>query len=107
METIVQNKIDKEVKEGRVLGPFPTPPIERLRVSPLGIIPKKAQGEFRLNHHLSFLEGTSVNDAILPELCTVRYISFNEAVSMVRRCGVGAEMAKCDIKSAFRILPVP
>ena len=25
---------------------------------------------------------------------------------MIRKCGVGAELAKCDIKSMFRILPV-
>ena len=42
----MQNKIDKEVKEGRVLGLFPTPPIENLRVSPLSIVPQKAHGEF-------------------------------------------------------------
>ena len=68
-------------------------------------MPKKAQGEFRLIYHLSFPEGASVNDAIPPELCLVRYTSLDEAVRMVKKCGVGAEMAKCDIKS-FRILPV-
>ena len=47
MEEVVQGKIDKEVCEGRVLGPFPMPPLETLRVSPLGIVPKKAPGEFR------------------------------------------------------------
>ena len=82
------------------------PLIGNLRVSTLGIIPKKAQGKFRLIHHLSFPEGMSVNDVISPELCTIRYTSFDEAVSMVRRCGVGAELVKCDIKSAFRILPI-
>ena len=44
MEDIVQNKINKEVKEGRVLGSFSTPPIRNLRVSPLGIVPKKGPG---------------------------------------------------------------
>ena len=106
MEDVVQRKINKEVSEGRVLGPFSEPPIRNLRISPLGIVPKKTQGEFRLIHHLSFPEGASVNDAIPSELCSVRYTSLDEAVCMVRKCGVGAELAKCDVKSAFRLLPV-
>ena len=48
MERVVQEKIDKEVREGRVLGPFSTPPLDTLWVSSLGIIPKKAPGKFRL-----------------------------------------------------------
>ncbi|XP_054843457.1 uncharacterized protein LOC129335043 [Eublepharis macularius] len=106
MEEVVRAKIAKECAEGRVLGPFPSPPVPCLRVSPLGVVPKKAAGEFRLIHHLSYPRGSSVNDAIPEHLCSVRYTSFDQAVKVVRRCGVGAEMAKCDIKSAFRLLPV-
>ncbi|XP_054839956.1 uncharacterized protein LOC129332750 [Eublepharis macularius] len=106
MEAVVREKISKECAEGRVLGPFSMPPVPCLRVSPLGVVPKKAPGEFRLIHHLSFPKGASVNDAIPEELCSVRYTSFDQAVKVVRRCGVGALMAKCDIKSAFRLLPV-
>ena len=67
----------------------------------MGIDPKKALGEFRLIHHLSFLEGESVNDAIPGELCSVRYTSFDEAVKMIRSCAVGAELTKADVKSAL------
>ena len=35
---------------------------------PLGMVPKKALGEFRLIHYLSFLQGMSVNDATPLEL---------------------------------------
>ena len=86
VESIVRGKIDKEVKEGRVLSPFSMSPLENLRGSPLGIVPKKAQDEFQLIHHLVFPEGMSVTDTIPPELCTVRYTSFYEAVHMVRKC---------------------
>ena len=71
MEKVVQEKNNKEVKEGGVLGPFEMLPLETLRVSPLGIVPKKVQGEFRLIHHLSYPEGNLVNEAITQELCTV------------------------------------
>lgn len=105
-EALVKEKINKEVREGRVAGPFEAPPFPALRVSPLGIVPKKTPGEHRLIHHLSYPKGDSVNDAIPELLCSVRYTSFDQAVQMVKRCGPGAEMAKCDIKSAFRLLPV-
>lgn len=43
----------------------------------------------------------------MPEhFCSVKYTSFDQAAAVVRGCGVGAEMAKCDIKSAVCLLPV-
>ena len=92
MEQIVQTKIDKEVTKGRVVGPFLMPPMENLRVSPLGIIPKKAQGEFGLIHHLSFPEVASVNNAIPPELCSVRYTSLDKAVCRLRSAELGQKL---------------
>ena len=83
MEGVVQEKIDRDVREGRELGSFATAPLETLRFSPLGIVPKKAQGKFRLIHHLSYPEGALVNDAIPQVLSTLRYTSFDEAVCMV------------------------
>lgn len=68
---VVAKKLDKECKAGRVAGPVPRPPLPNLLVSPLGVVPKKAEGEFRLIHHLSYPKGASVNDAIAPELCSV------------------------------------
>ena len=53
--TVVDTKTAKELAAGRLAGPF---------VSPLGVVPKKSPGEFRLIHHLSFPKGASVNDGI-------------------------------------------
>ncbi|XP_054849733.1 vomeronasal type-2 receptor 26-like [Eublepharis macularius] len=39
------------------------------------------------------IRGGSVYDGIPDELCTVHYTSFEKVVTVVRRCGVGAEMA--------------
>lgn len=75
-------------------------------VSPLGLVPKKDPGQFRLIHHLSYPEGCSVNDGIDPAFCRVVYASFDTALKWVRRCGPGALMAKTDIESAFRLLPL-
>ena len=60
----------KEVKEGRVLGPFAMV-FGDLEGLAFGNSSKKAQGEFRLIFHLSYPEGVSVNNSIPQELCTV------------------------------------
>ena len=72
----------------------------------IGIVPKKQPGEFRLITHLSFPPGRSINNGIDKEACSVRYASFDQAVTLVQKLGVGAEMAKADVKSAFRLLPI-
>lgn len=46
MEHVVWLKIAKEVVEGWVIGSFPSPSVPNLWVSPLGIVPKKALGNF-------------------------------------------------------------
>ena len=99
------NLVLKEVQLGRVAGPFHKRPIFNLRLSPLGLVPKH-DGSMRLIHHLSYPCGTSVNDYIEPRLCSVNYASFDDAVELVSRMGPGALMAKMDVKSAFRLLPV-
>ena len=57
-------------------------------------------------HHLSFPAGSSINDGIPREVCRVTYATFDKAVRLSAIAGKGALMAKCDIKSAFRLLPV-
>ena len=103
---IVRQKIQSEVDGGRVAGPFNDRPIPTLRVSPLGLVPKKEPGEFCLIHHLSFPSGNSLNDFIDPNLCSVQYTSFDEAIHMVQDLGHGCLLGKSDIKSAFRLLRV-
>ena len=106
---IVRNKLAKEAKLGRIVGPFHNRPMSNLQCSPLGLVPKKQPGEFRLIHHLSFPSRASINDFIDEKLCRVKYTSFDEAVGMIADlCKEGRPvfMAKLDIKSAFRLLPV-
>ncbi|KAM4675807.1 LOW QUALITY PROTEIN: uncharacterized protein O3C94_008412 [Discoglossus pictus] len=87
-------------------GPFDSIPFSNLRISPLGLVPKKDPDAFRLIHHLSYPKGNSVNDGIEKELASVSYASVKQAVRLVRKAGRGALLAKVDIKSAFRLLPV-
>ena len=95
----------KEVQLGRVAGPFPCIPLPNLRISPVGLVPKK-DGSWRLIHHLSYPENASVNDFIDEKYCSVRYSSFDTALEMLAMLGQGAIAARLDIKSAFRLLPI-
>ena len=45
---IIESKIVKELAAGRIIGPLSSPPaIDKYRVSPLGVVPKKKPGERR------------------------------------------------------------
>ena len=103
---VVKEKLDKEIKAGRLAGPFAKPPFESFAISPIGIVPKKEAGKFRLIHHLSHPKGESVNDSIPKENATVRYQSLDDAIRVITKLGPKTSMAKCDIESAFRLLPV-
>ncbi|KAJ1214052.1 hypothetical protein NDU88_001680 [Pleurodeles waltl] len=103
---VVQEKLEKELQLGKVAGPFSQPPLPNFIVSPLGIVPKKEQGKYRMIYHLSYPKGSSVNDYLEAGTCSLGYASFDEAINLVRAAGKGALMAKADIESAFRLLPV-
>ncbi len=79
----------------------------RVQCSPFGVIPKKGKpGRWRLIVNLSAPEGASVNDGIDKELASVAYTSVDEVVRRVVKLGRGAELAKADIKAAYRNVPV-
>lgn len=59
---VVRDKTEKSWHLGKIEGPFDNASLECMRVSPVGIVPKKAPGKFRLVHYLSHPEGESVND---------------------------------------------
>ena len=76
---VVDQKLAKELEAHRLAGPFDSPPFPVFRVSPLGIVPKKTPGEFRLIHHLSYPMGKSVNDGISHEHSSVQYSNIDHA----------------------------
>ena len=69
-----------EVVLGRIVGPFDALPFSVFHISPLGLIPKKAPGEFHLIHHLSFPEGQSVNSHIPKIASSVHYANIDDAI---------------------------
>ena len=102
----VDSKLHQELEAGRLAGPFRLPPFPKFRVSPLGLVPKKQPGDFRMIHHLSFPKGTSVSDGIPDIETSVRYATVDDAIRLIKQAGSGCFLAKTDIKHAFRIIPI-
>lgn len=105
-ENTAEQKIMEEVSLGRVAGPFKDPPFPNFRSSPIGLVPKHEPGKFRLIHHLSWPEGSSVNDGIGDEEASTVYTTLDQVMDRIMRLGKGTWLAKADIQSAFRLLPV-
>ena len=105
---IVTDKIQSEITAGRISGPHPIKPLPNLKLSPLGIVPKKKPGEYRLIHHLSYPRNSnqSVNSHIPDERATVSYAGIQEAIAKIKTLGRGCHMSKTDIVSAYRICPI-
>ena len=84
---IVSQKIQSELRAGRIAGPFSAKPFPNFKTSPLGLVPKSTQGEFRLIHHLSWprTDGSSVNDGISPEFSHVQYVQ--DAINKIKTLG--------------------
>lgn len=104
---VVQEYLSTEVKEGRLAGPFPKSLVPSAHISPFGVIPKSNQpGKWRLIVNLSHPSGYSVNDAIPKELCSISYVTIDDATKRIVELGTNTLLAKIDIKSAFRLIPV-
>ena len=103
---VVRDYIAKECSLGRLLGPFDPQALPGVHTSRFGIIPKGNSGNWRLILDLSAPEGFSVNDGIEPGLCSLSYVSVDDAAKEILRMGRGTRLAKVDIKSAYRIVPV-
>ena len=101
--SVVNEYLDKEIKHGRVSGPFNPEDYPSVQVSWLS--QKNHQpGKCRLIVDLSHPADSSANDGIEPELCSLKYMTVDKAVEMVVSEGEGSLLAKFDIKSAYNNL---
>ena len=102
----IDKEIQKEISKKRMLGPFDQPPLPNLQCSGVGVVPKKT-GAWRMIMHLSAPHGQSINDGINKEEYTLNYSRIDDAIRLIQQAGgKGSLLAKVDIKSAFRIIPV-
>ena len=97
----------KEVELGRYAGPYKEPPFEHFVQSPIGLVPKDKGLKTRLIFHLSYPKtGESVNSGIPKDKCSVKYPGFEEAVKLCIKEGRSCKLAKSDMSSNFRHVPL-
>ena len=103
---VIQQYLNAECSAGHTAGPFPTPPLPDLVINPLGAVPKRRSGKWRLIMHLSHPPHHSVNDGIDIRDFPLHYSTVYDAIASVMCLGRHSLMAKLDVKSAFRLCPV-
>ena len=104
---VVDEYLEKEVRLGRVVGPLDVGSCPRVQVNRFGLVHKNHQpGKWRLIVDLSYPRGSSVNDGVEPELCSMRYTSVDVAVRKVLALGQGSLLAQFDVEGAYRTVPV-
>ena len=115
--TVVTDYVESERAKGRIIGPLPVAPGPGpgadggtglgLHVNRMGVIPKgHTPGKWRLITDLSFPEGASVNDRIDAICCSLQYTSVERIATAAQSLRPGALLAKLDVKSAYRLIPV-
>ena len=89
-------------------GPFPTPPCPKFQVSPIGPVPKKQSDKFRTIFYVSFPKSstTSINSTISKGDYSLQYITIDNAIQGILSLGQGCYLAKTDIESALRLIPL-
>ena len=102
---IAKELIQKEVKQGRILGLFMEPPLDRLICSPLNLVSKAGNPSiFCLIHNLAFpYNHKSVNANIPDHQAVVSYVPSDIAVQICQFLGPNCYILKMDYNSAFRI----
>jgi hypothetical protein len=105
---IVSSNLATEVSLGRIAGPFDSPPFKNFQVSPIGLVPKKNSNKFRTIFHLSYPKSgsTSINCSIPKEDYSLQYVRIDDAIEGIKQFGAGCFLAKTDIESAFRLVPI-
>ncbi len=105
--SVISDYIDNERARNRFLGPIPPTHLPHVHVSKFGVIPKgHTPGKWRLITDLSSPRGLSINDGIDPVMCSLSYVTVDQVATVAASLGRGSLLAKIDIESAYRIVPV-
>lgn len=105
-QEVIHGYLVQECATGLVVGPLARGSLPQIQISRIGVILKGSTGRWRLIVYLSAPEGYSINDGIASPLCSLSYVSVRDAVSAICRLGRSTLMAKVDIRSAYRTVPV-
>ena len=105
---VITAYLQKELALGRMLSPFPLSfPAPELHFNPCWVVPKGHNtGKWRLITNLSSPAGRSVNDGIDSDWTSLAYTTVDRVAEIAVSLGRGALLAKVDIESAYRLIPV-
>ena len=104
---VISNYLQSELKEGNMVGLLSSHSLPDLHINRIGTIPKKHQpGKWRVITDLSAPEGFSINGTIDSQLCSLTYITVQDVAAKAVELGKGSLIAKIDIKSAYRLIPI-
>lgn len=104
---VIDRQLAKDCEQGFALGPFSPFAMPYIHISRIGVIPKRHQpGKWRIIVNLSSPRGKSINDGILKEFCSLSYTKVDTIVDSILSLGRGTLLAKIDVRSAFRIIPI-
>ena len=105
-QAIVSAFLQDQVQSGYMLGPYSPDSCPSVICSSLGVVPKSSPGKFRIIVDLSSPKGHSINDNLCRHLTHVAYSSVEDATMLMHALGPGTMLAKIDIQSAYRIIPI-
>ena len=98
------------MEKGYLMGPFDSPPFDSYRVSPVGLAEHKYSGKKRLIVDLSSPRNhpshPSINELIDKQEYSLSYVRIDDAIKIIKKLGPGSWLCKCDIKDAFKQLPI-
>ena len=86
---VVTEYLSSEVSLGQVVGPFPPHAVPHVHVSRFRVIPKRQPGKWRSIADLSHPKGHSINDGIPAHLCSLQYVTIDEAIKGIIQSGQG------------------
>ena len=106
-QEVIDKQLLNDCSQGYMLGPYEAAALPPVHTSRIGVLQKKHQpGKWRLIVDLSSPRDKSVNDGIAREDCSLTYVKVDSIVDSILAMGRGTLLAKMDVKSAFRNIPV-
>ena len=105
---IVDGNLLEEVKQGHTIGPYTHSPFSNFQIYPLSLVPKKNSSKWRTMFRLSYQKTshTSVNANISSKDFSLQYVRIDDAIRILQKLCPNCFMAKTDVQSAFRNIPV-
>ena len=98
----VSLSIHDDLLNGRVVGPWTSPPTDGYSASPLAAFKRAGSGKVRVIHDLSHPAGHSINDSIDPDVYSLQYVTVDQVAQRCASYSTPGWLAKSDLSNAFK-----